>query len=167
MAKVKSSGYTDTAISGNPVLNLLRGSLNFAANWRQKSYTPGKEVILTNISSPNDRPERLRIAFSDVANVYSGTGIDASVFAPTKKGVSILAQLTEIIAVTDDTDPSYRIDLPVSYHLVIKVPSSEFINAVDVQTGVARLLSGLYDTGSVTTTRLDAILRGSLVPSDV
>lgn len=167
MAKVKSLGYTDTAIDGNPVLTFPRGSVNIEADMRVKANQPGKEIILTNITSPVDRAEKIRIAYSEVSNVYTGTGIDASLLSPTKKGVSVLAQLTETISITDDADASYRIDLPVSYHLVIKVPSSEHINAADVQTGIGRLLSSLFDTGVMTTGRLEAILRGSLVPTEL
>lgn len=164
MAKVISAGYTDTPIEGVSTLSLSRAILNFEEDFRVKSDQPGKEVVLTNITSPIDRPEKIRIAYSDIANVYSGTGVDASVSAPTKRGVSVLCQLTDIISVTDDADPDYRIDLPVSYHLVIKVPASEFLTAADIQTGLGRLLSSVYDSGVSTTSRLDAILRGSLVP---
>lgn len=165
MAKVKSTGYTDTAIAGVSTLPFARGLVNIAADFRVKSNVAGKEVILTNITSPPDRPEKIRIGYTDVANVYSGTGIEPSVSAPTKRGTQILAQITEVISVTDDADSDFRIDLPVSYHLVIKVPTSEFITSSDVLTGVGRLLSGLFDTGATTSSRLDAILRGALVPS--
>lgn len=167
MAKVKSVGYTDTAIAGNPTLTFPRGNLNFASDFRVKSNNAGKEVILTNITSPSDRPEKIRIGYTEVANVYSGTGVEPTVSAPTKRGLQILSQVTEVISVTDDTDPNYRIDLPVSYHLVIKVPTSEHIGAADVKTGIGRLLSSLFDTGVMTTTRLEAILRGALVPSEL
>lgn len=165
MAKIKSTGYTDTPISGVSSLTFPRAILNIEKDFRVKSNQSGKEVVLTNITSPVDRPEKIRIAYSDVANVYSGTGIEASVLAPTKRGVSVLAQVTEVISVTDDANPDYRIDLPVSYHLVIKVPASEHITAADVEKGLGRLLSGLYDSGVTNTSRLEAILRGSLVPS--
>lgn len=165
MAKVKSTGYTDTPINGVSSLNFSRGLLNFAADFRIKSNNAGKEVILTNITSPVDRPEKIRIGYTDVANVYSGTGVEPSVSAPTKRGTQILAQVTEVISVTDDADPEYRLDLPVSYHLVIKVPTSSYISATDVTAGLGRLLSSLFDTGVTTTTRLEAILRGALVPS--
>lgn len=167
MAKVVSTGYTDTAIAGNPVLNLLRGSLNFLTDFRVKTDVAGKEIVLTNLTSPVDRPEKIRIAYSEIANCYTGSGIDPSVAAPTKGGVSVLAQLTEVISVSDDTDPNYRIDLPVSYHLVIKVPRSEYITPNLVQTGLARLLSVVYETGVTTTTRISGLLRGSLKPADV
>lgn len=167
MAKVKSTGYTDTPISGVSSLTFPRGILNFEKDFRVKSNDAGKEVVLTNITSPVDRPEKIRIAYTDVANVYSGSGIEASVSAPTKRGVSILAQVTETITVTDSVDPEYRVDLPVSYHMVIKVPASEHISAADIQTGLGRLLSSLFDAGATSTSRLEAILRGSLVPTEL
>lgn len=167
MSKVKSVGYTDTAIEGVSSLGFARGLVNFAKDFRVKSSDPGKESVLTNITCPIDRPEKFRISFSEVANVYSGTGIEASLLAPTKSGVSVLVQLTEVVSITESTDPDYRIDLPVSYHLVIKVPKNENIVSSDIVTGLGRLLSGLFDTGSTSTARLDAILRGSLTPSDV
>lgn len=167
MAKVKSMGYTDTPVSGVSSLTFPRAILNFDKDWRVKSNNAGKEVVLTNITSPVDRPEKIRIAYTDVANVYNGTDIEPSVAAPTKRGVSILAQVTETISVTDDANPDYRLDLPVSFHLVIKVPASAEITAADVQNGIGRLLSSLYDTGVSSTSRLEAILRGALVPSEL
>lgn len=167
MAKVKSLGYTDTTIQGVSELNFSRGLLNFEKDFRIKSNTAGKEIVLTNITSPVDRPEKLRIGYSEVANVYNGTGVEPTVCAPTKKGTQILVQLTEVISVTDSADADYRLDLPVSYHVVIKVPTSEYVTSSDIVTGLGRLVSGLFDTGVSTTTRLDAILRGALVPSDL
>lgn len=167
MAKEKSTGYTDTPVSGVSELTFPRGILNFEKDFRVKANDAGKSVILTNITSPVDRPEKIRIAYTEVANVYSGTGIEASLSAPTKKGVSVLAQITETISVTDDADPDYRVDLPVSYHLVVKVPASEHITSSDVQQGIGRLLSSLFDTGASDASRLEAILRGSLVPTGI
>lgn len=167
MAKVKSTGYSDTPIDGVSSLTFPRGLVNIKTDFRVIANNAGKEVVLTNITCPPDRPEKIRIGYTSIANAYSNTGVEASVLAPTKKGTQILAQVTEVISVTDDTDSTYRIDLPVSYHLVIKVPTSEYISASDVQTGVGRLLSSLFDTGVSTTSRLEAILRGALVPTEV
>lgn len=166
MAKVKSNNFTDTAIAGNPTLTFPRAPLNFATDFRVKSDS-GKEVVLINTTSPLGVVEKIRISYSEVANVYSGSGIDASIMAPTKQGVSVLAQVTDVITVTDDTNSDYRIDLPISCHVVIKIPASEHILASDVQARLGRLLSSLFDTGVETTSRLEAILRGSLAPSDV
>lgn len=166
MSKTISPSYTDTPISGVTSLEFPRGLLNFGKDFRVKSNT-GKEAILVNITSPRDKQETIRLAYSEVTNVYNGTGIEPSVASPTKKGVRVLARVDDIYSVADSADASFRIDLPLSAHLVVQAPMSEFITAAQVQTIIGRLLSSVFDTGVVTTTRLEAILRGSLIPSDL
>jgi len=166
MAKVVSMGYTDTPVGGVPSLTFPRAVLNFAADFRVKSNQPN-EVVLANITSPIDRTEQIRVAFNNITNVYTGTSIEPSLAAPTKRGISVLCQVTDIISVTDDTDPDYRIDLPVSYHLVIKIPANENLTTTMIQQGLGRMISGIFDTGSETLTRLEALIRGSLTPTDL
>lgn len=166
MAKSVNVGYTDTPISGVSSLNFSRGLLNFKADFRMKSNNAG-EVVLTNLTSPVDRPEKIRLGYSEVANIYTNTNIDPSVYAPTKQGISVVCQVSEVFSVTDSVDADYRVDLPVSAHLVLKLPSSEFITADMVQTMLGRMISGMYETGSLNTSRIAAILRGSLLPSDL
>lgn len=167
MAKTIQKCYTDTSVEGVTALTFPRAVLNFGADYRLKSQTGTSEIILTNITSPTDRPEEIRIGYTPVSNIYQGTSIEPSVAAPTKKGASILAKVTNVITVTDASAPDYRVDLPLSCHLVIKVPNSEFVTSEVVQEALGRLMSSLFDTGSTTTSRLDSILRGSLVPSDL
>lgn len=166
MSKSVNVGYTDTPISGVTELALARGLVNFGADFRPVSDTPG-EVVITNITSPTDRPESFRIGYSTVADVYKGTAIDPSVYAPSRKGISVLVQLTDTYSVSDSTDADYRVDLPISSHLVIKVPSSEYLTVAMIEAQVGRLISGMFETGSETTSRLQALLRGSLKPSDL
>lgn len=167
MTKEIKNGYTDTPISGVTSLAFARGLLNIAKDYRVKSNNNGKELILTNLTSPLDRPENIRLAYSEIANVYAGTGIEPSVASPTKKGVSLLAQITDVLSVTDTTDADFRIDYPMSAHLVLKVPSAEYVTADVVLALIGRLLSVLHDTGSITPARLNALMRGSLVPSEL
>jgi hypothetical protein len=166
MTKEIKMGYTDTPISGVSQLNFPRGLVNIKQDFRVKSNS-GKEVVLTNITSPIDRPENIRLAYTDIADIYKGTGIEASTASPTKRGVSILAQITDVLSVTDTTDADFRIDEPMSAHLVIKTAASEYVTSAQVQALVGRLLSCLFDTGSTSGSRLEAILRGSLVPSEL
>lgn len=167
MSKTVSTGYTDTPVDGVSELTFPRAVLNFGTDFRVKANTPGKEVILTNITSPTDQPELIKLCYSEIADIYRGSKVEPTIFTPTKKGVSILAQVNDVISVTDTTDADYRVDLPVQCHLVIKVPMSAEITANVVQTCIGRLLSSLFDTGVETTSRLEAILRGVLVPSDL
>lgn len=166
MTKNISWGYTDTPVEGVSNLALKRPVLNFGENFRVKADKAG-EVVISNLTSPLDRPEQFRFATSDIRDIYSSTDIDPSVYAPSKRGVSLLAQMTETLSVTDSTDADFRIDLPVSAHLVIKVPASEHIDAKIVEDAVARLISSLYETGSDKLTRIDSMLRGSLTPRGI
>lgn len=113
MAKTVNVGYTDTPIGGVSSLNFARGLINYGADFRRKLQN-ASELVMTNLTSPVDRPEKFRLSYSDVANIYSGTDIDASVYAPSKKGVSVLCQLTEVFSVTDSVDATFRVDLPIS-----------------------------------------------------
>lgn len=166
MSKVVSNGYTDTAISGVSSLNFGRALINFGKDFAKKEQSKG-ELVLANLSSPLDRVETVRLGSMPIANVYSNTGIDAKVQSPTKKGVRILAQVSDTISVTDTTDPSYRVDLPISAHIVVNTAASEHITAEMIISQVARAVSCLYETGSTDTTRIKALLRGSLEPSDL
>jgi hypothetical protein len=141
----------------------------FGANeWREKGGVVGKETILTSLRAPVDKPEKIRLAYSEVANIYSGTGIEPSTYALSKKGFSLLAQLTAIARVTDSTDVNYQIDLPVSCHLVIKAPYNEVITSSLLWEAVDRLLSGLTILdGTNTVLNLDSLIRGSLVPPEL
>lgn len=167
MAKVINNGYTDTPVSGVSSLTFPRAVLNIQKDFRVKSNKDGKELVMTNITAPIDRPENIRLAFTDIANIYNGTGIEPSVAAPTKRGVSVLAQVTDVVSVSDSADADFRVDLPMSAHLVLKVPASEYITPAMVQALIGRLLSSLFDTGSTTDSRLAAILRGSLVSTEL
>lgn len=166
MAKTLSTNYVDTAIPGVSSLDFSRGLVNFGTDFKVKLDEPG-EVILTNITSPVVYPEKLRISVSDVANIYTGSSIEPSLYAPTKKGVSLLCQLTEVWKVTDSAVPEMEIALPVSTHIVIKVPNHELVTPDAIITMLGRNLSGFFETGSETSERLTALLRGSMKPSDI
>lgn len=167
MAKEINLATSDTVIEGVSSLTFPRGLLNIAADWKVVSESSGKEVILTNLKSPRDKQERIRIAVAPVANVYNGAQIEPTAYDVSKKGVSILAQDTCVFTITDTADANYLSQKPVSVHMVIKAADSEYITAAHVQTCIGRLLSALFDTGSTATTRLEALLRGVVTPSEV
>lgn len=166
MAKQLSVNYTDTAIPDVTSLDFARGLVNFGADFKVKAEG-ADDLTLTNLTSPVVYPEKMRFSVSDVANVYSGSSVEPSLYSPTKRGVSLLVQVNEMWKVTDTVDPSYEVALPVQAHLVIKVPNHELVTPAAVETMVGRLISCLYETGSEDTTRLTAMLRGSLKPSDL
>lgn len=166
MSRNVSANYTDTPISGVTSLTFSRGLVNTGADFKVKVIKPD-EVIITNLSSPILFPEKIRYSLSDVNDVYKGTGIDPGFFAPSRKGLSLLAQVTETWTVTDTTDATYQVALPVSAHLVLKVPNNEAVTPERIEQLIGRLISTLYDTGKSDNKRLTALLRGSLAPSDI
>lgn len=166
MSRNVSANYTDTPISGVTSLTFSRGLVNTGADFKVKVMKPD-EVVITNLSSPILFPEKIRYSLSDVNDVYKGTGIDPGFFAPSRKGLSLLAQVTETWTVTDTTDATYQVALPVSAHLVLKVPNNEAVTPERIEQLIGRLISTLYDTGKSDNKRLTALLRGSLAPSDI
>lgn len=125
---------------------------------------PG-EVIITDPSAPIDRPHTLRYAVQNVNNVYSGTSIDPSVYAPTRRGVSLVIQNNVVASVTDTNDSSYRVDLPISAHLVIKVPASDYLTSGQIYDIIRELYSGLYDQSG--SPKIGALIRGALKPNEI
>lgn len=164
MAKTLNWEYTDTPISGVTSLNFPRALLNFEADFAEKEETSGS-LILTNITAPLDREETIRYARNEVKNVYSNTSIDPKVQSPNRKGVQLLVQIHDTATVTDSDDPTYRVDLPIQTHVVIKVPSDALISGNVVQTHLGRVVSALFDTGSTATSRIEKLLRGALEPT--
>lgn len=166
MSKSLSLNRTDTAVAGVPTLALSRSVLNFAADFKVKSNVPG-EAIITNLTSPIASPEQFRFAASEIKDVYKNTGIDPTMYASSRRGVNLLVQMTDTLTVTDSVDTSYIIQLPFESHIVMKVPAHELVTEAVVLAMLGRVVSGFFDTGVDTTGRLKAMVRGSLLPSDL
>lgn len=164
MAKILSKNFKDTPVTGGTAVTLELPQLNYGADFRVIKDT-ASEAIVTNITSPLDQPERFRWAYSAVTDVYRNTGIDPTLYYPSRKGVQVLCQLTDVYGVTDSEDASYQALLPVEAHLVIRVPANNLLTPQQVESIVTRMLAGLYETNSTQYTRLGAVLRGALMPS--
>lgn len=166
MAKQFSDNTTDTAIAGVTALAFAkRGLINFEADFGRKQNGSNGDLTLVNITSAPGCLEKFRYSYSEVANVYAGTQIDPAYYGPSKKGVSLLIQLSKVWSETDDADATYRKDVPFSAHLVLKYPQDSLVTAARVEDEIGRLLSGLYNTGKETSSRLGALIRGSLEPT--
>lgn len=139
---------------------------NYGADWRVISEGPN-EVVLSNLLSPLEAPEKCRISFSEVADIFKGSSItpaDASLVANgrTKKGCSILVQVTG--GGTDATSIQY----PWSAHMVLKVPYGPSPTYANIVTMLQRLLGHLYGTKDTTIqTRMESMLRGSITPAEL
>lgn len=163
MSKSVSVGYTDTVDGAGNTQSFTRSNLHWDADFVVTSDGDSK-CLLTNKTSPLDQLEKIRIESSSIADVYKGTSIDPTVYAPSRQGVSIVCQVMDILRVTESTDPTYQVDLPISAHIVLKVPLNTNVTAEHVLTCAGRALSCLFDSNSTASTRAAALLRGSMTP---
>lgn len=165
MSKSLGFSYTDTAFGSPAVLNFVRANTNYGVDWAEKQRTAGESVIV-NVTSSNDRPEKIRIAYSEVKDVYVNSGIDPAYYAPSRKGISLVSQITEVGRITESIDGSF-VDVPLSAHIVIKAPAHELITATVIETMLKRLLSSLYNDNSTAITRLTELLKGAVTPPEI
>lgn len=168
MAEVISYGCNDTAISGvTPPVNLAKGLPNFGVDWSQESSKNG-DMVLKNNTSPRSQQERLRYSMVDIGNIYSGTGIATAYQSPDVRGHSLLVQSNLVIKKYDDADSSIQVELqPIQMHTVVRFGNADFITADVIEDVLARHVAAFYDSGSTATTRLNALIRGSLKPGDM
>lgn len=164
--KQVSFGYTDTPIDGVVSLEFPRGLLNFDADFDVVEDRPS-EMTLVNVTTPRSKPEKVRIAYSVIPDIYKNVDIAETAQAGNISGVSVLVQLTQIGTITDDTDAAYEAQVPLSVHMVLRVPAIEQVTEDNVMAAVGRLVSNLFETGSLTNSRLKRILRGALKPTDI
>lgn len=164
MAFVGTWNYTDTS-STSTVSAVTPATLNYEADFAKKDSSADTQVVLTNVTSPLDRPETIRYACQRVANVYSGTGIEAGYQAPNRAGVSVLIQ-DNTVYTQEDATTGIRYDHPFTAHLVLKVPYSSVVTATLINTAILRLMGACYEQGgSSMGERIVKLLRGSLTPN--
>lgn len=167
MAKQLSFVSVDTPISGVTTNSINLELVNFGADFVEKTDSKKGEVIITNTKAPVSAPEAFRFAVSNVEDAYRGSSVEPSMRAITKRGVSILVQHTIILKETDTVDATYEAYVPVKVHTVLTYPNVESLTANIAEKLFRRHAAGLYQTGSNNSARIGALLRGSLLPSDV
>jgi len=156
---------SDTATSPvTPTRAFPPAPINFGADWRIIRDT-GTEILLTNLLSPMDQPEQIRVAYSEISDIFKGTGLTAkstSAVTQNTKGASILIQLTGM------GNDAAGLLYPYSAHLVLKVPFGTDPAASDITMIIKRLLGSLYATGSDScVSRVEGLIRGSLKPIEL
>lgn len=166
MAKVLSFNHVDTPISGVTTNQVNLALVNFGADFRVEKMA-SDEVVITNLRSPLGDPERFRHAYSTVANVYKNTEIEPALRSQNTRGVRLLIQHTDIASVVDAADPTFLVKVPFKANLTLEIPANEYVTATNVKDYMLRSLTGMFETGSNTSARLEAELRGSLLPIDM
>lgn len=157
-----SFGFTDSSTTPL-VLNVP--NLSYAKDFAVTVEKAG-ETILTNITSPVDQPERIRHALEVVNNIYTGTGIDPSLFAVTKRGFSLVVgnDLIYRVSGASTSGAPWAFDLPLHYHTVVKAASSPYLPTSVIYEGLLRHF-GSFQNGDNSSAFLEQLIRGALTPS--
>lgn len=159
MSYSNSFGYADTTVSGaaTPTLAPLP-VINWAADFAIKATSPG-EITLVNTTTPFDQTEKIRFGFSEIADIYKNSDLSSDQQSISKTGVNVLVQVTETLKVTDSANSSFVQYLPLSAHIVLKVPKSAYIDDATVTSLIQRLVGTLYENGAMD---IKPLLKGSL-----
>lgn len=153
-------GITDTAISGVTAPSITLPVINYPIDYRVKVDGP-KDVIITNVTTPLDQPESVRYGYSDISDIYKNAGLNTDQVIGSKNGLSVLTQLNTTLKVTDDTGATVLGYLPITAHLVVKVPKSGYITDAILQSVVSRLVATCYSDGKF---NLMTLSRGAITP---
>lgn len=153
-------GTVDTNISGVTPPSLTLPVINFPIDYRVK-VDNSKEVVITNITTPLDQPESIRFGYSEISDIYKNAGLNTDQIIGSKNGLSVLAQLNTTLKVTDDTSATVLGYLPISAHIVLKVPKSGYITDDVLKSVISRLVGTCYNEGKF---NLMTLTRGAITP---
>lgn len=166
MAYTTTFGYSDSVATK---LNLAIPTLSYNQDFSVRSEK-ADEVVLVNTTTPIDQPETLRFATQTIGNIYNGTQVAAENRSVSQRGIQLLSQLNDILRVVpEDGDGCCGVtafDLPIGSHLVVKVPLNQYVTPDLVLQVVLRNVAMMFN-GSVTSERLNELLRGALKPSSM
>lgn len=101
---------------------------------------PG-EAVLVNIANSLDQPNSIRIASTPVSDIFKNAPVDPADGQSTK-GQNILFQTNEVWKVTDSVTGAVYY-LPLSGHVVLKVPKDAAITGGLLTAFVSRLLGSV------------------------
>lgn len=160
MSKTIQTIFTDTAISGVTAPSLTVPVLNYDTDFRLKSGSVN-EVIMVNTTTSLDADETIRLSVAEVQDIYKNSGIAVDLISDTKQGYSLLLQVNQIVKVTDSSNLNYEAHIPLSAHLVIKLPKAEAITNEVILKLVSRVVAPLYDNG---VPKALSMLKGAISP---
>lgn len=147
MSKTIKTVFTDTTIAGVTAPSLTLPVLNYNADFRLKQSASTDEVVMVNTTTAIDEDEKVRIAVSSIADIFKNSGMTCQLIGETTEGYSILTQVTRTVTVNDSSNPAYANHLPLSAHIVVKVPKHEVITNAVILDLVKRAVATFYEEG--------------------
>lgn len=130
------------------------------ASFRLQSQT-AQETVYVNSVGALDQPNKVRHAVAEVADVFKNTGVAPDTGQATQ-GLSILTQVTETWKVDDPANTSFAsYYLPVSAHMVMKVPNDALITSTVLAAFYLRAVGSIWGAADDTLVEaLEPLLHG-------
>lgn len=121
------------------------------------------EVVETNLASPMGRPEKFTFGRRIVKDIYANSDVDTAYRCPTKAGIKLLVNWETIASLTESTDPTFRMDFPISIRTTVTVPASDYLTADNVLLLVRHQFGAMFaGSTDVTSARIAKLLKGAL-----
>lgn len=156
-----SDDYSDTVTATK---SLAIPDLDFKHDFSKKEDEPTSASIVNTTSAGLNPSETVKFGYSTVANIYTNTDVDAAAYAPSKRGVQVMAEISEnykaVNSVTGD-----EVILPCKGRVVLRFPSMSCVNETLIKDLLYRSISASLSTGSTDATRIIELAKGSLLPS--
>lgn len=102
-----------------------------AYDWKSGDFDVVAEtadtVTITDTTVPIDTPRTFWSKSQKVANVYKNSNVASAYRAKATGGVKCINSVQDVITILDDTDTTFRIDLPIKANITFELPYSELI----------------------------------------
>lgn len=152
---------TDTVTAGK---TLTIPDLKYATDYAKTEDEPSQAVIANLTSTALGTMETIRYAKSDVKNIYTNTQVGASNQMPAKTGVRTLVEANVLIQAANSVSGEEYL-IPVRAWTCVQIPTASFISDAVLNYAMGRVLGAMFDTSLTTTSREEAVARGSLLPN--
>lgn len=122
-------------------------------------------VTITDTTVPIDTPRTFWTKCQKVANVYKNSNVASAYRAKATGGVKCINSVQDVITILDDTDTTFRIDLPIKASITFELPYNELITDVVVQQQLYDAVASVFSkSGETFVSRMLKEARGAVNP---
>lgn len=159
MALKKSFGFTNTSVNANVVIPVA--DINPLSDYAERVAST-TDCQYVNTTSPVDQPEVISFKTADLKNVSVP---QTNLYPPrVPDATQFVVKVDELLSVTSDSDPTFRVDYPISAYLTVRFTKTGHVDDTDIQTVINRVVGELYkDDGS---SRIPDLMRQCIRPTE-
>lgn len=158
MAITTTFGFTNTTASAKTIAPV---DVKMKANYALIEDEPDS-CVMSNKTCPIDQGELVSYKCQTVKNV--STAQDVLYPAKVQTGIQYVVKVEDLLSIKSDTDPNFRIDLPIVAYLTIRHTKNGAITDDVIAQVVNRLLGACRKTDG--SWRFSDLMRSSLKPEN-